>query len=201
MTIISTSKPLNKRRAHDFYPTPLEFARAALAQVPTLPRNPNICDPGAGAGVWGKAARELWHNATITGIELRDTARPQPYNFWIAEDFRLIEPQPVFDLVMGNPPYTDAELFIRMGMQWLTDGGAMVMLLRLAMLASQGRGTGLWREYPPESVAICTKRPSFTGDGGTDDTEYAFYYWRKGYRGETRLTWVMPSALTARGAA
>lgn len=56
MTIIQTTKVLQPRSKHDFYPTPDGLCRAALYLLPDEPYQ-WFLDPGAGAGPWGKAAR------------------------------------------------------------------------------------------------------------------------------------------------
>jgi len=66
----------------------------------------------------------------------------------------------------------------------------MVFLLPLSFIAGQKRGANLWRKYPPYKVLVCSKRPSFTGDGKTDNTEYALYYWQVGWHGQTLLDWL-----------
>lgn len=107
---------------------------------------------------------------------------------WASEQPVVAPRKRQYGLVMGNPPYIDAEKFIRTSFTYLPLGGYLVLLLRLAFLAGQDRAKGLWQEYPPYKVLVCGKRPSFTGDGKTDATEYAVYYWRQGhYPGHIKL--------------
>lgn len=191
MPIIKTDKPLRKRDAFDFYPTPLALCIAALAQLPEPARTPTILDPGAGTGVWGIAAAKRFSQASIDGVEIRiDAPRPSVYTGWHHEDFRLYDPGWKYDLIIGNPPYKYAEAFIRHSLSMLKDYGWLVFLLRLAFLEEQDRGKDFWRKVPPERVSVCSQRPSFTGDGNTDATAYAVYYWRKGWTGPTRLDWL-----------
>lgn len=82
------------RADFDHYPTPLPLCRTALGlvrEMVTLPIGPSvpcILDPGAGSGPWGTAARELWPDSHITGVEIREDA-PQPpcYNEWFSRSF------------------------------------------------------------------------------------------------------------------
>jgi hypothetical protein len=91
---------------------------------------------------------------------------------------------------MGNPPYRHAEEFIRHGYDLLSVGGSLIFLLRLAFLEGKARRDGLFREMPPYQVAVCSKRPSFSGDGRTNATAFAVFHWRAGYRGAPLLTWL-----------
>lgn len=193
--VIKKPKKKSKRRECDFYPTPAEYARACLSlhpgyRVPLIaPRR--ILDPGAGTGVWGDVAREVWPNARIEGMDIRNVPQPASYDSWYTlagyEDWasnRLTAPGR-YDLIMGNPPFSLAEQFIRESMELLAHGGRLIFLLRLAMLESEKRITsGLWEQYPPSRVVVFSKRPSFTGTG-TDATAYAAFEWIK----STRMAW------------
>jgi hypothetical protein len=136
-------------------------------------------------------AREIWPLAAITGVDIQPGDCPD-YDNLIAADFmdwgHAYEQG--FDLVIGNPPYEHAEEFIRHSLFRLSKRGEMIFLLRLAFLASHSRGAGLWRESPPMIVYVLGKRPSFTGNGKTDATDYALFHWRAGYTGETLLRWL-----------
>lgn len=183
---------LPKRRAFDFYPTPLHVASDALTFLPEGFTPQCILDPGAGTGVWGMASRRRWPNSLITGVELRtETPKPNAYNFWMHQNFLLSTATPAFDLVVGNPPYDVAEQFIRHSLNCLEHGGYMVLLLRLAFLESQTRARALYRHTPPQSVVVRANRVSFTGDGQTNATAYAYFIWQKDWHGEPALKWSM----------
>jgi hypothetical protein len=193
MPIITTTKVLRPRDPHDHYPTPLDLCRKALREyAPTNyeSRVHHIGDPGAGTGVWGVAARDRYPAADITGWELRDITAHSAYSTWIHGDYLSSAQTPMYDLICGNPPYALAEPFIRRALRQLQPGGTLIFLLRLAFLAGQARGHGLWRESPPVQVGVCSRRPSFTGNGKTDATDYAIFVWRAGWQGETTLGWL-----------
>lgn len=179
---------LPKRRDFDFYPTPYYVAEDALSFLPDDLQPARILDPGAGTGIWGNAARKRYQDAIITGVETRiETAKPVAYDVWIHDDFLLTQPSFPYNLVIGNPPYDRAEQFIRHSMRYLDNGGYIIMLLRLNFLEGQGRAKGLYREYPLKQVVVRAARVSFTGDGQTNATAYAYFIWQKGYKGETTL--------------
>lgn len=183
-----TSKSEHIRDADDHYPTPAELVVAALSDVRASSANvydQNVLDIGAGSGVWGQSWRKAHPmramTLTVEGVELRDAPHPLGYDLWNPKtDYLSWHPSNPYDVVIGNPPYKDAEAFVRHGYDMLTPrGGVMVLLLRLAFLEGQARMAGLWKELPPEHVAICGARPSFTANGKSDNSAYAVYYWRK----------------------
>lgn len=173
---ITTTKTLRPRDPHDHYPTPVDLIAACLAPYASHFDRPHILDIGAGDGAWGRAARALWPAAHITGVELRPVEPAPEYDHWHTGDYRTL-PDSLFDLVIGNPPYRDAEAVVREGLRRVYGRGAVIMLLRLAFLEGQARGRGLWREHPPVRVRVLTRRPSFTGNGKTDATAYAVFEW------------------------
>lgn len=76
------------------------------------------------------------------------------------------------ELILTNPPFSLAEMFIRKA---LREAPAVMMLLRLNFLGSQARHK-FWCLNPPTGLIVLSKRPSFTGFG-TDSTEYAWFIW------------------------
>lgn len=188
--IISTTKTMRPRAAEDFYPTPLAAARSSLTLLPADLTPAAILDPGAGTGVYGQAARELWPGAEITGAELRLEHPSADYDRWRAGDFLRMPWYQTFDLVIGNPPYKPAEQFVRRAFELTRPGGFVAFLLRLAFLEGRARGRGLWSQHPPLVVGAFSRRPSFTGNGRTDATAYAVFVWQIGYHGETVLRWL-----------
>lgn len=162
--IIKTDKELRPRDSDDHYPTPDAFVQSAIDLVPNDIVIERIFDPGAGSGVFGTFARRRWPKAKIAGIETRDITKPAAYDSWLNLSFTGLDLPVQVDLVIGNPPYKYAEEAVRFGWQHLRPGGVMLYLLRLAFLEGQRRYHGLWREMPPEHVAVCSNRPSFTGE-------------------------------------
>ena len=187
MTTIYTSKPLPKRRANDFYPTPAPIVARCVGVLP-MGAYTHALDPGCGTGVWGQQVLRRWPGALVDGCEIRDVERPEGYRYLFGGDFRLGD-YADYDLVIGNPPYCYAEQFVRLGLKALNEGGHLIFLLRLAFLGGKGRARGLYRRFPLKACYV-VGRVSFSGDGKTDANEYALFHWQKGYKGEAALRWL-----------
>jgi hypothetical protein len=180
----------HERHPHDFYATPRPFVEASLDLLPALtPRR--ILDPGAGDGMWGMVARERWPDAHILGYEIRDVPWPAAYASWTvggADYLGMVRPNA--DLVIGNPPYSLAEAFVRAALHDLFPGGYLVFLLRLSFLETQGRHKGLWKQFPPQIVGVFADRPSFTSNGDTDNVGAVAVVWQQGWTGDTTLRFI-----------
>jgi len=186
VSAITLPKSQRQPRARfDEYHTPRAFVETALALVEGTPCM--IMDPGAGSGVWGEVARAKWPAARIHGVEIQPVPKPAAYDDWIVTDYRT-DGLYGFDLIMGNPPFVIAEAFVRHSIEKLNFGGVCLFLLRLAFLESARRGKGLFREFPPALVSVCSRRPVFYGSG-SGATAFCYCLWRKAHTGETRLTW------------
>ncbi len=181
-----------KRHPQDYYPTPLKLACASLRKVDEQHKLlvNTVLDPGAGDGIWGQAASQVWrHGPCVIGSDIRELPRPWPYTHWFREDF-LAATYRNIDMVVGNPPYRFAQAFVERGLESVRDGGLVVFLLRLEFLASRKRARGLWQRYPPHTVFVLPERPSYTGNGRTDATEYAVFVFKRGFAGQTTLDWL-----------
>lgn len=77
------------------------------------------------------------------------------------------------DYTITNPPYSRSMEFLELA---LAQSKVVLFLLPLNFLASQKR-LPFWKRYPPTHLIVLPSRPSFTGDGKTDSTDYAWYGW------------------------
>jgi hypothetical protein len=193
--MITVDKQMRERDPLDHYPSPQALADRAVRELlrPPFAHRPVVIDPGAGTGVWGEAIGKRWGEAEIYGIECDPKYPAHPfYDDWYVRDYLdpALRTTGTLEIVVGNPPYGLAEEFVRRSLSLLHETGQLLFLLRLGFLASQGRGRGLFVEHPPTRVHVCVSRPSFTGDGKTDATEYAMFYWDLARHGApTQLRW------------
>jgi len=77
MAIILDPKHIRLHDQYDYYPTPVGLIGDCLLPFAARFTRPRILDIGAGDGVWGEKAREIWPQAHITGYELRPV-QPSP---------------------------------------------------------------------------------------------------------------------------
>lgn len=189
-----------KDNPNDVYNTPLPFVRVALGIIndwqPT-----DILDPGAGNGVWGQVARELWPDAYIAGVELRQLPKPSAYDTWHRENFLFYQTYHSFDLVMGNPPYGVsegkkdkklAEKFVRRSLAFTRPGGRVYLLLKSVFTEAEGRMQGLFKEYPPLAIYQSARRIPFrpeTNGNKTNTVAYSMFLWEKDRRQRTEFYW------------
>jgi hypothetical protein len=185
---VRADTPLPRRRRHEFYPTERALIRAALAQYAHHPAGDPVLDPGAGDGRWGQEVKALYPGAEIHGVEKRRAPKPAGFDLWRArKDFLKFYPRVKYGLAVGNPPYDQAEEFVRHTWKLLAPGGRIVFLLPLQFQVGVGRYNGLWTELPPTLVAGVCPRPSFGknkhGRRGTNGTDYGLFVWNKGLDG------------------
>lgn len=99
--------------------------------------------------------------------------------------------------ILTNPPYIKAYEFIEHAMSIATEGNEIWMFLKLTFLESKKRRK-LFEQYPPVCVHVfserilCAKNGDFTGmkAGGGSAVAYAWYQFKKGYKGETIIKWL-----------
>ena len=190
-----------ERRALDAYFTPSWIARrgAMLAYSAmydeSAPNRQRFCgdiralEPAVGDGALVRASRALgylWH------WDVQDVhdhgLRKCPDGLTVNVADYLEGPPPYrgnYDLIISNPPYKHALQFVERS---ILAAPVVLMLLRVGFLGSVRR-YGFFRRHTPD-VHISSKRPSFTGDGKTDGTDYAWFEWSP--RAEGRIHWIEP---------
>lgn len=160
----------------DFFPTPAWCVDWLLRAV-HLPAG-NWLEPSAGDGAIIRAVNARRDGVSWFAIEIREECRDALDNLTDGETMIADFPKtpwshegPFYDVVIGNPPYTDAAAHIARA---LDCGRVVAFLLRLNFLGSQKR-LDFWRRHPAD-VYVLSERPSFDGEG-TDATEYAWFVW------------------------
>lgn len=160
----------------DFYETPSWAIRAIGPHLP-IGTSTRILDPGCGTGAILRAIGALFPENEILGLEKDETrfhACRASTELPVAHgDF--FQHTEKHDLIISNPPYSHALEFVQHAM---TLAPVVCMLLRLPWIASQRRAE--WHRENLCQINVLPKRPSFTADGKTDATEYAWFLWGAG---------------------
>lgn len=176
---MSSKNRTKASQAHDRYPTPTRLVRAAfdriVEQFPFVAMSKSFLEPGANTGVFCECT------STYMSL-LRDCVGIEPFSVrekrfpytLIKEDYCNWQTTKQFDFIATNPPFKLHEAFIRQSQVQLSPGGLMLYLLRLSALGSLQR-QALWSEVNLLEVWVIRPRPSFTFDGGSDSSEYAFF--------------------------
>lgn len=117
-----------KRIESDFYATPLEAVETLLRNYDDISPEDSILEPAAGNGNIIQALRENGFKNQITAIEIREEEfenLESLANVVAITDF--LDPDPEitkkFDVIISNPPYTQAQEFIDKSLALLKPGG------------------------------------------------------------------------------
>jgi len=135
------------------------IARVVLAEMPGM--QVHAVDLASAHVDAARQSLHGWGVTTVVGDVLADPTT------WAAPGARRGDAA-----VVMNPPYSYAREFVDAGLQ-VAD--TVVALLRVNWVASRKRKE--WHRLHPSDLHVLDKRPSFTGDGKTDATEYAWFVW------------------------
>lgn len=190
-----------ERIENDAYETP-RWVVDRLLEGLELPAG-HWVDPCAGSGEIVRAVNARRNDVRWSTVELRDCCedslrtigglcRVEIGDFFTLPNWRnAVSPNGDIDVVIMNPPYSEAERFIRFCYEL---SPVVVALLRLNFLASGERREWL-NSFMPD-VFVLPNRPSFRGRPGfrasaSDSTEYAWMIWERGARRSRGLVQVL----------
>jgi hypothetical protein len=157
---------------HDFFPTPVGVTRAFLDACP-LPDGV-WCEPAVGDGhiLEAVGSRVHWSTFDIRAVPEHPLSSYHRQIDWLASGL-LGRRQ--YDVIITNPPFYLAEEFVRFALERSIH---VAMLLRLAFLESRRRER--FHQEHPSDVYVLSRRPSFTANGATDNSAYAWFHWGPG---------------------
>lgn len=154
----------------DFYPTPPWAARAGAELVLQLdPRARTVWEPACGAGHMAHGLRDYFPTVHMSDIGRYDGNQ-------VIDFLGLAAERPAVDWIITNPPFNQAEAFIRLA--WERARRGVAMLMRAAGLETQGRHRLLTDDCPLTVFAPFSERvPMHKGRWEPDGTTAAFYAW------------------------
>lgn len=176
------------REEHDFYATESR-AIDALKKKVELPYT--ILEPACGTGCLSERLKELGHNVLSYDLVYRGYGEQQ--NF-----FEMLSIPDGCKCILTNPPYICATEFVLHALELVPMGGLVCMFLKTTFLEGKQRYNRLFKITPPEKVLqfseriLCAKNAEFDymRKHGGSAVSYAWYVWRKGYKGQTILDWI-----------
>lgn len=194
------------RADSDFYPTPHYVVRRLLERL-ALPGG-RWLELGAGTGDVVRAVLEVRADVSFSAVELRAECRPDleasgadevvilSAQEYAAEFAACAQPQP-FDVVIMNPPFSDALRFVQLALPlapWV------VCLERSPWIGDAEERFDYFSELMPDEYRV--GRIDFDGRGG-DSIPYSWFVWgpwqRQRTRGALELLAPTPAAQRVRG--
>ena len=172
-----------EREQHDFYATD-PLAVELLLQEEKF--SPKIWECACGAGHISRVLEQ--HGYDVLSTDLYDRGFGEA-------GVNFLDSNINFDGdIVSNPPYSEAEKFVRKALETVQTGGKVAMLLRLLFLEGQKRKK-LFEEYPPNVVYVFGKRARCAKGGDferyTNSMQaFAWFVWEKGYVGDTVIRWI-----------
>lgn len=182
--------PRTEVAAFEFYPTPREAVLALIDSPLILLPGGRWIEPCAGTGrinstvnsrrgdvSWWLCEIDERHMGALSdslrvsdGPDDEDADLLLPFGDFVHREWSFARA----DVCIMNPPFSHALAFVEAAMQRARN---VVMLQRSTWFAP-ARCAWL-RKHAPD-VYMLPARPSFTGDGSTDATEYAWFVWPDG---------------------
>ena len=95
--------------------------------------------------------------------------------------------------IVTNPPYEFATEFVIKALELIKTGNRVAMFLRTLFLEGQKRYEKIFKENPPKTVyvfskrQVCSKVDDFTEGSAVS---YAWFVWEKGFSGNTEIKWI-----------
>lgn len=181
----SSAHASEDRQAEDFYATDPK-AMKLLLDLETF--NDRVWEPACGLGHLSEELKKDYYD--VFSSDLIDRGYGKKFDF--------LQSKKHFGTFNGdiitNPPYKLAQEFIEMALDLVPEGNRVAMFLRLQFLEGKARKK-FFEENPPEKIYVsssrilCAKNGDFEKYDKSSVTAYAWFIWRKGYKGDTIVKW------------
>lgn len=97
---------------YDFFATTRVVVDLGMDSLAPCPAPRFVLEPSAGSGVWLEAVAERWPDAILHAVERNPVNRLALGQRWpgalVGSDFLTFRPTVRYDLIVGNPPFSDA---------------------------------------------------------------------------------------------
>lgn len=185
-TLGASNHTKDEREEHDFYATD-PIAAEKLLQNETFSHD--IWECACGCKHLSNVFEKRGFN--VRSSDIIDRGGNEVY------DFLSIDNMDWNGDIITNPPYSLALEFIERAINIVHEGHKVAMFLRLLFLEGKRREE-FFRLHPPARVIVSSERILCAKGGDFDKmlknggsaVAYAWFIWVKGYKGETKLSWI-----------
>ncbi|MFW5800057.1 MAG: HsdM family class I SAM-dependent methyltransferase [Spirochaetota bacterium] len=148
---------LTYRKKLGQYFTPKSIREQLLSRLPKI-TSPKILDPSCGTGEFLISCDKLFNQAGLCGVEIDENlvniAKHNTRGQILCKDALVLEAEPIYDFVVGNPPYFEFKpdstikrkfyevingrsnifsMFIKLGLDFLKEGGYLAYVIPPSM--------------------------------------------------------------------
>lgn len=190
-TIGSSGHTDKERETDDFYATSPKAIEALLEYAEfKLPFR--VWEPSCGTGCLSEALKQRGYEVVSTDLIDRGYGEG-------GVDFFATEKMPErCNCILTNPPYKFATEYVKHSLKLLPKNGVLALFLKTTFAEGSERYREIFSFTPPIMVLQCTDRilcaknaefDAMQAAGGSA-VSYAWWIWRKGYKGKTILDWI-----------
>lgn len=152
------------RKALQQFFTPVPLARQIVRNNVTILPGQRVLEPSAGAGAFLREVCEF--DATVDAIEIDPTLvttlrREFPNVVVTQADFLSVTPQPVYDVIVMNPPFTKGQdiKHVRHAYEFLAPGGNLYAIMPAGVASNETKLTVDFREWLDDCGQIVENLP------------------------------------------
>lgn len=182
----------DKRRLHDYYPTPeyatRQIVKRELRYYVDYEKEVEILEPACGEGHIVKVLRDFGFNK-VAFSDINETSflieeKADSFDF-LGEDYDGVED----DIVITNPPFSLFTEFVLRAKEIAQK--KIIFLGKLNALAGLKRYKDLWtdKEFPLAKIYVFCYRVDF-GFTTPPPLEHAWFVWKKHWDGQPKIEWI-----------
>lgn len=191
---IAGGNPETKRADLDYYATN-PVAVEMLLNNHHFNSRQTILEPCVGGGHIANYISSIYRSSDITGIDLAYRG----YKDTIVADYLTYETDKKYDLIITNPPFSQAQEFIEKSIDLINDSGSVAMFLKLNFLEGVKRKE-FFEKHPPKYIYVFRKRMATWKNGNPINPEtnkkwseticFAWFIWEKNSKTEPIIRWL-----------
>lgn len=179
------------REINDFYATSPEAVCHLIEGGGKIPQV--IYEPACGNGCLSEILKAKY-GRKVYSHDIVDRG----YGEGVKDFFQTKELPEDCNCILTNPPYSLATEFIIHSLNLLKEDGLCIMFLKTTFLEGKNRYEKLFSKCPPMFVYQFIQRVQCAKDakfdemkaGGGSAVAYAWYVFKKGYKGDTIVRWI-----------